>query len=75
MTQADADGWNGPKRTDGTYIRFAQRSRTNTYAFEIVPNDARPPLNTCPCCAKSFATLRAAQLVANIVYPPKDQTP
>jgi hypothetical protein len=35
------------------------------------PPSERLPLDRCPCCDKPFQTMRAAQLVADMLYPTK----
>jgi len=34
----------------------------------VIPQGDAPPLTACPCCAKPFATKRAAVLCAEAIY-------
>jgi hypothetical protein len=35
----------------------------------IMPAGERLPVDKCPCCDKPFGTIRAAMLVADIMFP------
>lgn len=38
-------------------------------SYRVAPDDGRAAISECPCCSKAFATLRAAQLAADALYP------
>jgi len=59
-----ASPWLSPfLRSDGLSIR--RRGE----AWIIVPPAPRATMSTCPCCDRPFATPRAAQRIADEVYP------
>lgn len=59
----DADGY---KRSDGVFIRQGADSGWTIYNGDI-------PLGYCPCCHKRIATDRAARMVADVVWPEKEE--
>lgn len=63
----EPEGWNGGLRSDG--MRIVKPADQEFYV--IAPHDGRPRIATCLCCKLPFETERAAKLVANAVYPPR----
>lgn len=61
----DAPGWTGLKRSDGLTLRLSQINQ----GWQVLTHDARPDVHECYCCHRPLATARAAQLVANAIYP------
>lgn len=59
--------WINGRRDDGLTIE------AGIDGYVILPGRAAPAIDRCPCCDKAFARndvgLRAARLVADILYP------
>lgn len=65
MREPEERHWNGTQRSDGVAVVV-----TATDTWIVIPKDG-PPLTSCPCCVKPFATKRSAMLVADALYPMK----
>jgi hypothetical protein len=59
----DQPGWRFENRQDGLFIR------RELAGWVIVPVDKRPLIRACPCCGAPLRNARAAQIVADAVYP------
>jgi hypothetical protein len=55
--------WIGNKRSDGLAIVIGIEGMV------IMPAGERLPVDKCPCCDKPFGSIKAARLVADIMFP------
>lgn len=63
MSDQPQQRWTENRRSDGLAIL------PGIDGLVIMPAGERLPLDKCPCCDKPFLTTRAAQLVADMMYP------
>ena len=63
MTTQAQTRWTEGKRSDGLAIV------PGIDGLVIMPAGERLPVAECPCCGKPFLNIRAAQLVADMMYP------
>lgn len=64
----DAPGWTGLRRSDGARLRLIGANR-----WAVLAPAGDITATECPCCRKPLLTARAAQLVANAIYPIEEQ--
>jgi hypothetical protein len=65
MIENEVSGWiNGTRNADGSTV---YKTATGMWGVHIACDAI--DLEICPCCARRFATARAAQLVADAVHP------
>ena len=63
MSETQQQRWTEGKRSDGLAIV------PGIDGLVIMPAGERLPVDRCPCCDKPFITTRAAQLVADLMFP------
>jgi hypothetical protein len=64
FSQKVSSAWCGIKRTDGALV-----IETFTGSWFVLSPDEHPAIDRCPACERELKSQRAAQLVADYVFP------
>jgi hypothetical protein len=57
------DGWREGRRRDGLIVTMGLEG------WVVIPHDERPAVDRCPCCNCPLESERAAQVVADVLFP------